>query len=165
MKLKDITVLCSLMFFGCCLCACASDNSWIVAEQLDDVRGLTNCSFKKSKSDSYTYCDGNIKNIVISVGYSDFRPKSSYPNSMGSSYVYSYISKVYQAADDEIDELDFNVSLAQPNELAWKKDGYLYVDVKFIPINTKKIICVIFFDRNGNAGTDGYVKNNSKIRA
>ncbi len=158
MKLKDITVLCSLMFFGGCLCACASDNSWIVAEQLDDVRGLTYCSFKESKKGNYSYCSEKIKNIAISVSFDKEVPISHHPQSMSIDYIYRYIANYYESLDSQIEEFKYDVYFL-PSK-AWNeipRKNYLYLHVKFFTINEKEIICSIFLSRNGKSNIDSFL--------
>lgn len=156
MKLNNIVILFSLIFF----CETAGAQ---VAVELDDVRGLTRCSFKESKKGDYSYCGDKIKSVFISVSFSKSIPISPNPKSISIDYIFEYISNNYKNLDKEIDEFKYDVSFVPLGKWSrMKKKNYFYVHAKFFPTDGNRIICVLLFDRNGRYETDSFLVDLSK---
>jgi hypothetical protein len=156
MKFKSIVVLCYLIFI--CVGAKA------MPEEVALMRGITSCGFIESKKGSYSYCNDKIKRVVINVEFAPIEFNPTYVASVGSDYIYSYIHKVYQKLDEDIDELNYEVVkiYSHQDRVKFAKKNYLHVNVKFVRVSDNRFMCILFVDRNGEIGTDGFMMNVSR---
>ncbi len=152
MKFKSVFVL------GCLMFVCAGANA--LPEEVALTRGITSCVFKDSKKGSYSYCNDKIKRVVISVSLTPTKYHPSGSATVGSGYAYDYISSVYKNINKDIPELNYEViKIYSQRHLSKYAKNYLYINVKFIPVSDNSMMCILFVDRNGEFGTDGFMMN------
>lgn len=155
MKFKNIVVLCYLIFI------CVGVKA--MPEEVADLRGITSCVFKDSKKGNYSYCNDKIKRVIISVSLTPTKFHPTGTATVGSSYAYDYISSVYKKINEDISELNYEViKIYSQKHFARYAKNYLYINVKFIPVSDGSMMCILFVDRNGEFGTDGFMMNVSR---